>query len=389
MNRCELSESVESSSPSRRAAVLTAPGRGAIAVIAVAGPVDAMESLLSSRWQPNRVAKWTDIPDLSVRSGRWQHEDVVLVKRSATSFELGCHGGRAAVNRILGQLAEAGFAEHATRFQTPFMDVVSRAPTARTTDLLLGQGDGRWQSVLRELEPRADGIDASTLINRLDALLDWAPFAEHCITPWHVAIAGPPNVGKSSLLNAIVGYQRAIVFDEPGTTRDVLVVDAAVDGWPMQFRDTAGLRETTDPVEREGVARARGVVEQADLVLWVIDASLPESTAEPLPVTLADCGNCLVVRNKGDLVPNASMAPLPQEAMTISAKTGAGLSELLDAIAAKLVPRVPEPDAVWPWSPHVVAELQSLKQALLRGESDDAFTAWTRLRDLHEDAPSP
>jgi tRNA modification GTPase len=88
-----------------------------------------------------------------------------------------------------------------------------------------------------------------------------------------VVIAGPPNVGKSSLINALLGYQRAIVFDQPGTTRDVLTATTAIDGWPVELADTAGIREGDDAIETEGVARALAEIRAADLVVEVWDAS--------------------------------------------------------------------------------------------------------------------
>src|SRR5690606_16577637 len=88
---------------------------------------------------------------------------------------------------------------------------------------------------------------------RLAALVDRAPLGLHLTRPWHVALAGAPNVGKSSLLNAVLGYGRAIVFDQPGTTRDVLDAVTAIDGWPVRLTDGAGLRESVDALEAAGV----------------------------------------------------------------------------------------------------------------------------------------
>src|SRR6185503_7750192 len=116
-------------------------------------------------------------------------------------------------------------------------------------------------------------------------LLALAEVGLHLTTPWRVVFAGPPNVGKSSLVNALLGYPRAIVYDQPGTTRDVLTASTAFDGWPFELRDTAGLRDgiSLDSVEVEGVARARAQIATADLVVFVHDrsAGLDRQFAQP------------------------------------------------------------------------------------------------------------
>ncbi len=104
-------------------------------------------------------------------------------------------------------------------------------------------------------------------------MLARAPLGLHLTKPWQIVIAGPPNVGKSSLLNAFVGYQRAIVFDQPGTTRDVVTAATAIDGWPVQVSDTAGLRSSADPLETAGADSAAQQARAADCLLLVFDAS--------------------------------------------------------------------------------------------------------------------
>ncbi len=106
-----------------------------------------------------------------------------------------------------------------------------------------------------------------------------------------VAIAGPPNAGKSTLLNRIARREAAIVSPYAGTTRDVIEVHLDLGGWPVTLLDTAGIRESDDPVEREGVRRARERAAAADLVLWVVDATAPVIPApgiRPCPADLAD-----------------------------------------------------------------------------------------------------
>jgi len=148
-----------------------------------------------------------------------------------------------------------------------------------------------------------------------------------------VVIAGRPNTGKSSLFNLLLREERAIVTELPGTTRDVLEGWIDVRGIPVRLFDTAGLRETTDRIESEGVGRARGKLDQADLVLLVIDGSKPPRDEDK---TLLDQTRELpriVVVNKSDLKP----AFAPQKGwVKASALTGAGLHKLEEAAVAAL-----------------------------------------------------
>ena len=147
----------------------------------------------------------------------------------------------------------------------------------------------------------------------------------------HVVIAGKPNAGKSSLLNALAGYESAIVTEVPGTTRDLLRERIDIDGLPIHVVDTAGLRESEDLVEMEGLRRARMEISRADLVLYVVDATLglPASERADLPVGTAT----LVAWNKIDL-PEALPAPLLDHCplLPVSALTGAGLPALREQL---------------------------------------------------------
>ena len=149
----------------------------------------------------------------------------------------------------------------------------------------------------------------------------------------NVVIAGRPNAGKSSLLNALAGYDAAIVTPIPGTTRDVLRERIHIDGLPVHVVDTAGLRQTDDLVEGEGVRRARGEIERAGLVLYLIDLSEPPGPGA-LAAELAELPNGVpVVRvwNKADLVQEAAAGSSPDE-LRLSATTGLGLDALRECI---------------------------------------------------------
>ncbi|NWI45822.1 GTPB3 GTPase, partial [Picathartes gymnocephalus] len=162
-------------------------------------------------------------------------------------------------------------------------------------------------------------------------------------------ITGPPNAGKSSLLNLLCRRPAAIVSPTAGTTRDVLEVALDIGGYPLVLSDTAGLREATDPVEREGVTRARARLGQADLVLAVLDATSVSPTPLALGAALAALDPppdtpCVLVLNKADLLGgdrgslSATCAQGPPEppATLLSCKTGEGLEELLELLAQQL-----------------------------------------------------
>jgi small GTP-binding protein len=136
------------------------------------------------------------------------------------------------------------------------------------------------------------------LLDKIAALLDTARWAKHLVSPWHIVLAGLPNAGKSSLLNALVGYERAIVFAQPGTTRDVVTAAAAYDGWRWELRDTAGLRATDDPLEAAGIERTDAMLAASDVTVLVIDGTRPWSESETLRRAHP---RAICVRNKSDL----------------------------------------------------------------------------------------
>ncbi len=152
-----------------------------------------------------------------------------------------------------------------------------------------------------------------------------------------VLILGKPNVGKSSLLNILLGESRAIVTDIPGTTRDTIEECLVLGGVPLRLIDTAGVRDTEDPVELEGVARAKNKIESADLVLLVIDGSRPVDDNDLLALESCRQSRVLLVYNKADLpatVPDVRFSPFPS--VTVSTRTGEGL-DLIKAAIVDLV----------------------------------------------------
>lgn len=144
-----------------------------------------------------------------------------------------------------------------------------------------------------------------------------------------IAIAGPPNAGKSTLLNYLARRDAAIVSPFAGTTRDVIEVHLDLDGYPVTLLDTAGIRATDDPVEQEGVARAKARAREADLVLWIVDAS-----ADDPPVPRDIFSTAWIVYNKIDLAGQRALAQTASRSFAVSATTGVGMDGLRAALAA-------------------------------------------------------
>jgi tRNA modification GTPase len=178
----------------------------------------------------------------------------------------------------------------------------------------------------------------SRVISSLDALLRQSASGRLLREGAQLAIIGAPNVGKSSLFNALLKADRAIVTDVPGTTRDMLTERASVGGLSIALVDTAGVRDSTDAIEREGVSRTLDALRVADLLLVVIDRSRPISLEDREVLRLSADRRRLVVANKGDLA--AAWSPqslgVDDEVVVISARTRAGLEELLVAAARGL-----------------------------------------------------
>lgn len=152
----------------------------------------------------------------------------------------------------------------------------------------------------------------------------------------HAVIVGPPNAGKSSLLNALASSERAIVTDIAGTTRDLLHESIRVDGVELTLVDTAGLREGGDAIEREGMRRARAELQRADLALVVLDARDPQGGMAAVAEAVAGVPQCVIVHNKADLLPadapRFGVGAVPADALVVSARTGQGM----DALHARL-----------------------------------------------------
>lgn len=292
---------------------------------------------------------------------------------SATGEDLAefhCHGGRAVIDALLAALgrldglrpAEPGeFTRRA--FDNGRIDLTeaegladlieAETETQRKAAIMVAEGGLRrqieeWQRRLLVLSARAEAaidyveeedVEADSALQRdcgalAEELRTWLerPRVERLKDGLRVVAAGPPNSGKSSLVNAIVGEERAIVTDIPGTTRDHIEVPLSLGGIPILLTDTAGLRASDDPVERIGIERAQSQVERAGILLWLGEAG--EAPDHPRLVR---------VHSKADL-PGRSEAPAGS--VVVSAKTGVGLGELLELVESQARTLLPQADRV-------------------------------------------
>jgi len=332
---------------------LTAPGRGGIAVIRCVGSAvaEAMQACFRPAACDGSLPAVGRLAYGHVLAAAGEVLDEVILHRAGPQvFEVNCHGGPVAVGAVCDRLAALGLvrvepdallvAEGARPIEREGRRLLRAVPTERAARVLLDQlGGALGQAVAEVRDALAVGRPAEA-VARLDALLDgWRTCGRWLADPPRVAIAGRPNVGKSTLLNRLAGYDRAITAATAGTTRDYVEAVAAFDGLPVLLVDTAGLREAEEAVEREGVTRAREQAAGADLVVYLLDGG--EGAAAQDVATLACLGNrALAVWNKADLAPG----PLgPPAALAVSALAGDGLDALRHQVLERLDYRAPAP----------------------------------------------
>lgn len=389
-----------------RAALLTGPTRGAVATLAVSGC--DVGSVLAKLLRPANSAP---ILPGQVRYAQWHGgaaaelagESVVVTRPAASApvgqsenWEIHCHGGAAAAARLLEDLRRSGVAivpaidwaltsgeEMATapRVVREATAVLIQTESRRTAAIALDQIRGG----MREFVDQALAVDFSVATGesldrirlRAREILARGELGRHLQQPWRVVLAGRPNVGKSSLINALLGYRRSITMDQPGTTRDVLEARTMIDGWPIRLSDTAGIRgDAESPIEVAGIAAAGRELAEADLVLWVEDATdftasvshLGTPSEPSAGVPMADSARRpdgsaeLRVINKIDQLPQREIAESAAVIAT-SAATGQGIESLRRRIVEILIPDLPQPGDAVPLTPRQEACLRQITEA--------------------------
>lgn len=362
-------------------AVLATPaGRGAVATLLVSG-VRATE-IVDQCWRPSFGKPLAERPHRVPAFGRWSLpsgacEEVVVCRVADERVEVHCHGGPAAAEAILESLRTRGCpAIHWSTLIDEYsvdhvaaeaLQALAASRTARTARILLDQHNGAWGRELLHLRELLDAaeVPATQVVARFDTLLSRASVGLHLAVPWRIAVVGRPNAGKSSLVNALAGFERAIVSPQPGTTRDVLHVELALQGWPFELADTAGLRTALDPIEEAGVARAQALQKSVDLLLIVADLNATWTDHEQRLVD--EHPQALIVHSKLDLAESTALAQRPA-GWPVSVTTGAGLDQLVDAIVRQLVPHAPAAADAVPFLTRHVEWLNAARHAAALGD---------------------
>lgn len=282
-------------------------------------------------------------------------ESIVVCRTSSDRYELHCHGGKIAAQMILESMSKSGIVIESDidwclrDQQDPFVAdaiiALAQARTIRTTRILLDQQRGALTRAFAQIDSAIDQGNLAAAKGLVADLQQWDHVGRHLLDPFEIIICGPPNVGKSSLMNRLLGYHRAIVHEQAGTTRDLLVEPTSIDGWPVRLTDSAGIRLAADAIERIGVERAIAASADADLQLLLVD---PEQgwTDEHKKLFLKRMHQTLIVVTKEDrciaaTYPSNEQLCLPRPGIRVSALSGAGIPELMSAISASLVPIQP------------------------------------------------
>ena len=368
-------------------AVSTPPGAGGIGIIRISG--NAAIGIASTVFRPRRDTNLMTAPSHSFHYGHvvdpasneTVDEALVSVMRAPATYtredvvEINCHGGMMPLWRTLGLLIAAGarqaepgeFTKRAFlngRIDLAQAEAVMDIITAKTdlslraaNEQLLGGLSGeiaalrdRMLSLIAAVEagidfpeedietgtghPLAD--EAGRLLAGVDSLLSGYTYGRILRDGFATAIVGKPNVGKSSLLNALLKQNRAIVNEVPGTTRDVLEEYLNITGVPLKILDTAGIRHSHDIVEQEGVRRSIAAIGSADIVLLVLEGSQPLTSEDQRVMAEVQGRHVLAIINKSDLPRKLEQLREPHVQVSVSCRTGEGLDGLKRAISGQV-----------------------------------------------------
>jgi tRNA modification GTPase len=360
------------------AAISTPAGEGAIALVRISGPnaISIADKIFRGKEAPAKFASHLQhLGEIVSESGNLIDQVMMSIHQAPVSYtgenlvEISCHGGTLVTAKVLEACLRAGarsarpgeFTERA--FLNGKMDLTQ---AEAVIDLIRARTDLALRSATEQLEGklgekianiRRDLVD---LLAHLEAAID---FSEEGIAPdegdslrarldsvrgqiaallatadhgrilrdgVRVVIYGPTNAGKSSLLNRLLGYERVIVSDTHGTTRDTIEETVNLRGVPVRLLDTAGLRASTSDIEREGIARTERSLQKADLRLHIVD----RTTAPPEQFAQTVDGNEILVLNKSDLAEHPEWKN--DNALRISCVTGDGLADLENEILSRI-----------------------------------------------------
>jgi tRNA modification GTPase len=412
------------------AALATPPGQGGIAIVRVSGKkaLEIAQPLFSKNLI--EISSHTAVMGtIQSVSGDFIDHALVLVMRAPRTFtgeetvEFHCHGGPMITRKILKELFELGARPARPgefSFQAFMNGKLDLTQAEAIQNVISAKGEGAYRVAKEHLAGRLQekiygykdrlthlgaileawvdfpeeglefstheqlSIDLSTLLSEMEQLLATFEEGKRLKEGLKVAILGPPNAGKSSLLNALLRKERAIVTEIAGTTRDSLEEEMMLEGLSLSLVDTAGIRETEERVEREGIKRAWEYAEKADVILLVMDATMPDMLAsfEHMPAQ-----KVIFVWNKIDLLSPREAKSLPQlggSCVAISAKNEEGLEALKQTLSKRAV-ESEMPDVVLTSMRHKEAleratkALHALLKGLAREESPEFLTHEIRI----------
>ena len=365
------------SAPETIAAIATPPGTGGIGILRVSGP-DALaigEAISASKLEPGLIQfrRFLDAEGQTIDHGLCLYFQSPHSFSGEDSVELQAHGGAIVLDMLLERLCELGarlarageFSERA--FLNGRLDLTqaeaiadliesgSRAASRAAMRSLEGRFSERVNALVEEIielrayveaaldfaEEEIDFLDDSSVGQRMERcashlreLLDQAEQGRSLQEGLTVALAGLPNAGKSSLLNYLAGYEAAIVTDIEGTTRDVLREQLSLKGIPVRISDTAGLRDTDNPVEREGVRRAWNAIEQADVVLYLVDSTRGLVDADRRIIADLPADRLQLVFSKCDLA--AADPGSDNTVIAVSVVSGEGMELLIQRVTGQV-----------------------------------------------------
>lgn len=364
----------------------TPPGEGGVGIVRLSGPraVGLLTAVFRGKLPPSRMRSHCLYHGHLVNGDQLPVDEVLaVIMRAPRSYtgedvvEVHCHGGTQIMRGVLDVFLDAGarIAEPGEFTRRAFLNgrldlaqaeaviEIIRSRSARASRIALEHLDGhlsrriytfsaQCKDSLALLEAHIDFPDDEVgtldLVALLEPLRQLSSGMRELVASFDtgralregasVLILGRPNVGKSSLMNALLGESRAIVTEVAGTTRDVLEERLVLAGFPVRLLDAAGVRDTDDPVEREGVRRAREKAAAADLVLMVVDGSCPLGEEDFLAMQLCREDKTLLVVNKSDQCQVCDLENLTglTNRVAVSAKHGFGLEALRDKLVRHL-----------------------------------------------------
>jgi tRNA modification GTPase len=353
------------------AAIATSPGRGSVGIIRLSGPsalpiANTLTRLPALSPRHAHFTTWWDADGEAIDQGITLYFPAPHSYTGEDIIELQAHGSPVLLQALLERVFALGaFPAQPGEFTrravfSGKMDLSQAEAVAACIDAatlraarqaqrhLEGEFSRKIEALMHELTGLVASVEAcldfpeedipaplyatlreraeSSLLQPMLAMLDTARFGERLFAGAYVAIIGAPNVGKSSLLNRLAGYERAIVSDMAGTTRDVVEIDFEVCGIPVRLLDTAGMHDAGDAIEQEGVRRAHSAARHADAVIFVADALRPETWAPPVEADIR-------LMNKIDQEANLR---IPKGFLPLSAHTGAGVEAFQHELARLL-----------------------------------------------------